>query len=152
MQQTRGVVKQITVEELFGSSLPKDPTHEPSLRDSFLCGMNCGPPSLPLEPLLTSHLSANPFLPQHSISPVLMASSGSESFQALSRHCGPTGPQAPPYINPLKNDSHGISKPVAVPGFLPSSLVTPQSFQEPTPKVSTAFTSVNATAGQVRQC
>ncbi|XP_062855270.1 mRNA-decapping enzyme 1A isoform X2 [Trichomycterus rosablanca] len=151
-KQTHGVVKQITVEELFGSSLPKDPTPEPSPSDSFLRGMSYGPPSLPLEPLLTSRLSANPLLPQHSISPVLMASSGSESVQALGGHCGQTGPQPPPpYINPLKNDSHGIPKPVAVPGFLPSALVTPQSFREPTPKVPTAFTSINATSAQTKE-
>lgn len=149
------MVKQITVEELFGSSLPKNPTPpaESISGESFLRGMSYGPPPppVPLEPLLTQCLSANPRLPQHSISPALMAPSGPENIPALGGHRGQAGPQAAPqYINPLKNDSHGIPKPTAMPGFMPSTLVTPQSFREPTPKAPAVFTSKPAASAQVR--
>lgn len=156
-------MKQITVEELFGSSLPKNPTPpaESITGENFLRGMSYGPhtmppptmppPTMPLEPILTQCLSANPLLPQHSISPSLMATSAPENVPALSSHRGQTGPQsAPQYINPLTNDCHGIPKPTAVPGFMPSTLVTPQSFREPTPKAPAVFTSKPAAPTQVR--
>ncbi|XP_060736729.1 mRNA-decapping enzyme 1A isoform X3 [Tachysurus vachellii] len=153
-RQTHGVVKQITVEELFGSSLPKNPTPpaETISGESFLRGISYGPPPVPLEPLLTQCLSANPLLPQHSISPGLMAPSGSENVPALGGHRGQTGPQAAPqYINSLKNDGHAIPKPTAVPGFMPSTLVTPQSFREPTPKAPAVFTSKPAASAQTKE-
>lgn len=153
-KQTHGVVKQITVEELFGSSLPKNPTPpaESISGENFLRGMSYGPPPVPLEPLLTQCLSANPLLPQHSISPALMAPSGAENVPALGGHRGQTGPQAAPkYINPLKNDGHGIPKPTAVPGFMPSTLVTPQSFREPTAKAPAVFTSKPAASAQTKE-
>ncbi|GAA6108294.1 mRNA-decapping enzyme 1A isoform X1 [Tachysurus ichikawai] len=152
--QTHGVVKQITVEELFGSSLPKNPTPpaETISGESFLRGISYGPPPVPLEPLLTQCLSANPLLPQHSISPGLMVPSGSENVPALGGHRGQTGPQAAPqYINSLKNDGHAIPKPTAVPGFMPSTLVTPQSFREPTPKAPAVFTSKPAASAQTKE-
>ncbi|KAK3540499.1 hypothetical protein QTP70_032456 [Hemibagrus guttatus] len=153
-EKTHGVVKQITVEELFGSSLPKNPTPpaESIPGDSFLRGIGYGPPPVPLEPLLTQCLSANPLLPQHSISPGLMAPNGPENVPALGSHRGQTGPQAAPqYINPLKNDGHAIPKPTAVPGFMPSTLVTPQSFREPTPKAPAVFTSKPAASAQTKE-
>uniref|UniRef100_A0A8B9LEY4 5'-(N(7)-methylguanosine 5'-triphospho)-[mRNA] hydrolase n=1 Tax=Astyanax mexicanus TaxID=7994 RepID=A0A8B9LEY4_ASTMX len=162
---THSVVKQITVEELFGSSLPKDPAppvppghnhSEPTPGESFLQRLTYGPPPLPLEPLLTPCLTADPGGPglvpllqaggsrdpQHSVSPRLMAPSGTENVPALIGPRGQTGPQAAPqYINPVQGEGHGIPKPAPVPGFIPSTLVTPQSFRDPTPKAPVAFTS-----------
>ncbi|XP_049342232.1 mRNA-decapping enzyme 1A isoform X4 [Astyanax mexicanus] len=162
---THSVVKQITVEELFGSSLPKDPAppvppghnhSEPTPGESFLQRLTYGPPPLPLEPLLTPRLTADPGGPglvpllqaggsrdpQHSVSPRLMAPSGTENVPALIGPRGQTGPQAAPqYINPVQGEGHGIPKPAPVPGFIPSTLVTPQSFRDPTPKAPVAFTS-----------
>ncbi|TSL97241.1 mRNA-decapping enzyme 1A [Bagarius yarrelli] len=153
-KQTHGIVKQITVEELFGSSLPKNPTPpaEALSGESFLRGLTYGPPPVPLDPLLTQCLSANPLLSHHSISPGLMAPSGSENVPALGGHRGQTVPQAAPqYINPLKNESHSVPKPTAVPGFMPSTLVTPQCFREPTPKAPAVFTSKPAASAQPKE-
>ncbi|KAI5101541.1 mRNA-decapping enzyme 1A, partial [Silurus meridionalis] len=152
-KQTHSVVKQITVEELFGSSLPKNPTPPAeSISDSFLRGIGYGPPPVPMEPILTQCLAANPLLPQHSISPGLMAQAGAENVPALGSHRKQTGPQAAPqYINPMKNDGRGIPKPTAVPGFMPSALVTPQSFREPTPIAPAVFTSKPAASVQTKE-
>ncbi|XP_072538264.1 mRNA-decapping enzyme 1A isoform X2 [Salminus brasiliensis] len=172
---THSVVKQITVEELFGSSLPKEPAppvppchnpSEPTSGESFLRGLAYAPPPLPLEPLLTPRLTADPGGPglvpllqagcsrdpQHSVSPRLMAQSGAENVPALGGPRGQTGPPAAPqYMNPLKGDGHGIPKPAPGSGFMPSALVTPQSFREPTPKAPTVFTSKSTASAQPKE-
>uniref|UniRef100_A0AAY5F5M9 5'-(N(7)-methylguanosine 5'-triphospho)-[mRNA] hydrolase n=1 Tax=Electrophorus electricus TaxID=8005 RepID=A0AAY5F5M9_ELEEL len=148
-----GVIKQITVEELFGSSLPKDPAplasghnpSDPAPADSFLRGLTYAPPPLPLEPLLTPR----PRDPLHSVPPRLMAPSGAEGVPTLVCPQGAPAPQAAPrYVNPLKGDGHGMAKPAAVPGFIPTTLVTPQSFREPSPKAPAVFTSKTSPCGQ----
>ncbi|XP_026870815.2 mRNA-decapping enzyme 1A isoform X2 [Electrophorus electricus] len=166
-----GVIKQITVEELFGSSLPKDPAplasghnpSDPAPADSFLRGLTYAPPPLPLEPLLTPRLTADPGGPGlvpllkaggprdplHSVPPRLMAPSGAEGVPTLVCPQGAPAPQAAPrYVNPLKGDGHGMAKPAAVPGFIPTTLVTPQSFREPSPKAPAVFTSKTSPCGQ----
>uniref|UniRef100_A0AAR2LRG6 5'-(N(7)-methylguanosine 5'-triphospho)-[mRNA] hydrolase n=1 Tax=Pygocentrus nattereri TaxID=42514 RepID=A0AAR2LRG6_PYGNA len=170
---THSVVKQITVEELFGSSLPKDPAppalpahnpSDPTPGESFLRGLTYAPPPLPLEPLLTPRLTADPGGPglvpllqaggsrdpKHSVSPRLMAQSGAENVPVLTGPRGQTGAQAAPqYINTHKGDGHGIPKPVS--DFMPSTLVTPQSFREPTPKAPAVFTSKSTASAQNKE-
>ncbi|XP_066500584.1 mRNA-decapping enzyme 1A [Hoplias malabaricus] len=172
---THSVVKQITVEELFGSSLPKDPApfaplahnaSDPIPGESFLRGLAYGPPPLPLEPLRTPRLTADPggpslvpllqtggpMDPHHSVSPKLITQSGPENVPALGAPRGKTGPQpAPQYVNPLKGDGHGIPKPGTVSGFMPSELVTPQSFRDPTPKAPAVFTTKSTTSVQNKE-
>ncbi|XP_030640802.1 mRNA-decapping enzyme 1A [Chanos chanos] len=174
------VVKQITVEELFGSSLPKEPAcpaptaqnpTDPSQPEGFLRGVSYGPPPLPLEPLLTPRLTADPggsdrplapglvpLLqasgprdPQSSVSPRLVAQSGAELPTGLGAPRGPNPGSQPTYMNPLKTDGHSIPMPGLAPSFLPSPLVTPQSFREPVPKPPGAFAGNTATPGQSKE-
>ncbi|XP_076859165.1 mRNA-decapping enzyme 1A isoform X2 [Brachyhypopomus gauderio] len=151
-----GVKKQITVEELFGSSLPKDPlptavaahnSTDPAPGEGFLHGLTYVPPPLPLEPLLTPRLTVDPGGP--GLVPILTAGGPRDPLHAApprpSVSDGVPVPQAPPrYVKPLKADGHGVAKPAAMPGFIPSSLFTPQNFRETT--VKAAFTS-HTTAG-----
>ncbi|KAI4895089.1 hypothetical protein NFI96_026227, partial [Prochilodus magdalenae] len=169
---THSVVKQITVEELFGSSLPKDPApaapnpSDPTSGENFLRGLTYAPPPLPLEPLLTPRLTADPGGPglvpllqaassrdtKHSVSPRLMPQSGAENVPVLGGTRGQAGPQAAPqYINPHKGDGHGIPKPATVSDFMPSTLVTPQSFRDPTPKAPAVFTSKSTASAQNKE-
>uniref|UniRef100_A0A3P8T0T9 5'-(N(7)-methylguanosine 5'-triphospho)-[mRNA] hydrolase n=1 Tax=Amphiprion percula TaxID=161767 RepID=A0A3P8T0T9_AMPPE len=134
------MVKQITVEELFGSSLPKDPSL----------------PSLPPQNASSSHepstayIQKPPYPPpahQSSLLPPQLAAQDPGSNQ---RHQGPgllpapytlhpehrpapPGPSAPPPAPPatVPSVNSDIHKPILAPNFLPSTLVPPYSFQEP---------------------
>ncbi|XP_016316611.1 mRNA-decapping enzyme 1A-like isoform X2 [Sinocyclocheilus anshuiensis] len=126
------VVKQITVEELFGSSLPKE---APQSTSSTVGESKRGPAFVhSVEPLLAPHLSADPggtalvslFQGCGIRDPRPAASnteeSGSRSTSQSVRR-GSAGPLPPAYMNP-PTDGHGL------PGFMPGPLVTPQSFRE----------------------
>uniref|UniRef100_A0A8C6VWP2 5'-(N(7)-methylguanosine 5'-triphospho)-[mRNA] hydrolase n=1 Tax=Nothobranchius furzeri TaxID=105023 RepID=A0A8C6VWP2_NOTFU len=113
------MVKQITVEELFGSSLPKEP-------------------SLMAAPVFHSVVPRQDPQSQSSISSLMMSPSGSEHLAT------PSGPIASPVtpssflgqdlVGSLKpaasSVNSGVHKPVLAPSFLPSALVPPHSFQE----------------------
>ncbi|XP_043089336.1 mRNA-decapping enzyme 1A [Puntigrus tetrazona] len=138
------VVKQITVEELFGSSLPKEASQSTS--SSVGEGLR-GSAMASVEPLLAPRLSADPAGPAlvslfqgcGTRDPRPVASSTEDSQnrstgQSVRR--GSAGPPPPAYISPL-TDGHGL--PVSLPGFMPRPLVTPQSFREPACKVPGPF-------------
>ncbi|XP_016336197.1 mRNA-decapping enzyme 1A isoform X2 [Sinocyclocheilus anshuiensis] len=144
------VVKQITVEELFGSSLPKE---APQSTSSTVGESMRGPAFVhSVEPLLASRLSADPG------GPVLVSlfqgcgtrdprpSASNTEDSGSSR--GSTGPLPPAYTNP-PTEGHGM--PVSLPGFMPSPLVTPQSFRESACKVSGPFTGKAALSAQSKE-
>ncbi|XP_050974052.1 mRNA-decapping enzyme 1A isoform X2 [Labeo rohita] len=154
------VVKQITVEELFGSSLPKEPSQSTSSTvGESMRGSAFAPPPHSVEPLLAPRISADPGGPAlvslfqgcGNREPRPAASSTEESgsrsaSQPVRR--GSAGPLTPAYINPL-TDAHGM--PVSLPGFMPSPLVTPQSFRESACKVSGPFTGKAALSAQSKE-
>ncbi|CAJ1085560.1 mRNA-decapping enzyme 1A [Xyrichtys novacula] len=174
-------VKQITVEELFDSSLPKDATsvifpvqHTTTacsgLSISYHQNQSCSapahlnqlPPSnLPSPDSRSNQQSQAPILPQApyvlhpspifksmvpksehqplcSVFPLMMPPAGSEP------HAAPPGCAASPCttymrkevlstLKPAVSSVHmNIHKPVLAPNFLPSALLPPHSFQEPT--------------------
>ncbi|KAF4109531.1 hypothetical protein G5714_008783 [Onychostoma macrolepis] len=154
------VVKQITVEELFGSSLPKEaPQSTSSSVGDSMRGPAFAPPSRSVEPLLTPRLSADPGGPAlvslfqgcGTRDPRPAASNTEESqsrstSQSVRR--GSAGPLPPAYMNPL-TDGHGM--PVSLPGFMPGPLVTPQSFRESACKVAGPFTGKAALSAQSKE-
>lgn len=116
-------VKQITVEELFGSSLPKDPGPPP-----------IPPPSAPVYLQNQSPLPPAPPAPQ----PSAFKLQPGPVFQP---HHPPVAFLGQEILNSLKSPPVGggggstdVHKPALAPSFLPSTLVPPQSFQEPTGK------------------
>ncbi|XP_059379453.1 mRNA-decapping enzyme 1A-like isoform X2 [Carassius carassius] len=134
------VVKQITVEELFGSSLPKEVSQSTS---STVGESMRGPVSHSVEPLLAPRLSTDP---------------GGPALVSLFQGCGTRDPR-PAASNteesgigrgsagPLPpTEGHGM--PVSLPGFMPGPLVTPQSFRESASKVSGPFTGKAALSAQ----
>lgn len=152
-QASHSVVKQITVEELFGSSLPKEPAQTTSAAGEGTRGLAYGPPPRSVEPLLTPRLSSDPGGPAlvslfQGRDPRTAASSTEESggrSGAPSTRRGSAGPLPPAYMNPL-TDGHVTA--MSLPGFMPSPLVTPQSFRETGCKVSVPFTGKTAAAAQ----
>uniref|UniRef100_A0A8C1MYM5 5'-(N(7)-methylguanosine 5'-triphospho)-[mRNA] hydrolase n=1 Tax=Cyprinus carpio TaxID=7962 RepID=A0A8C1MYM5_CYPCA len=152
------VVKQITVEELFGSSLPKEaPQSASSTVGESKRGPVFAPPSHSVEPLRAPRLSADPGGPAlvslfqgcGTRDPRPAASNTEESqsrstSQSVRR--GSAGPLPPAYMNPL-TDGHGL--PVSLPGFMPGSLVTPQSFRESACKGPGPFTGKAPLSAQV---
>ncbi|XP_052461238.1 mRNA-decapping enzyme 1A-like isoform X3 [Carassius gibelio] len=121
----RSVVKQITVEELFGSSLPKEASQSTS---SSVGESMCAPVSHSVEPLLAPRLSTDPgpalvSLFQGGTRDPRPAASDTEET-GIGR--GSAGPLPP-------TEGHGM------PGFMPGPLVTPQSFRESACKVSGPF-------------
>ncbi|XP_065103829.1 mRNA-decapping enzyme 1A [Paramisgurnus dabryanus] len=141
------IVKQITVEELFGSSLPKEtpqssnPTPAESLR-----GLTFAPqltPRLSTEPALVSLLQGSGTRDsQHPISPKAAVSNTEESTVGSS---GPALRRLPPArVNTLA-DRDGM------PGFMPGPLVTPQCFVESGCKVSTSFTGKSPASVQSKE-
>ncbi|XP_077086392.1 mRNA-decapping enzyme 1A isoform X2 [Siphateles boraxobius] len=122
-KSSHSVVKQITVEELFGSSFPKDPSQSQSTA--------YGPALLSCEPGDPALVSL--FQPRDSRT---SASHTQESGGASGRR-GSAGPLTPAYMSPL-TEAHGIAVPL--PGFRPGPLVTPQSFRETGCKATGAFT------------
>ncbi|XP_073675101.1 mRNA-decapping enzyme 1A [Garra rufa] len=152
------VVKQITVEELFGSSLPKEPPQSTgSTVGESMRGPAFAPPPHSVEPLLAPRISADPGGPAfvslfqgcgtRDPRPATSNSeeSGSRSASQTVRR-GSAGPLPPAYMSPL-TDAHGM--PLSLPGFMPSSLVTPQSFRETACKVSGPFAGKAALPAQV---
>uniref|UniRef100_A0A672K6B8 5'-(N(7)-methylguanosine 5'-triphospho)-[mRNA] hydrolase n=1 Tax=Sinocyclocheilus grahami TaxID=75366 RepID=A0A672K6B8_SINGR len=147
------VVKQITVEELFGSSLPKE---APQSTSSTVGERMRGPAFVhSVEPLLAPHLSADPggtalvslFQGCGTRDPRPAASNTEESgsrttSQSVRR--GSAGPLPPAYMNP-PTDGHGL------PGFMPSPLVTPQSFRESACKGPGPFTEKAALSAQSKE-
>lgn len=146
------MVKQITVEELFGSSLPKDPalptipTSNPPLPPS-------APPTAPVYLQNQSPLQPAP-IPQQppTILPSPYNLHPSPVFKptapSANPHCPVSPLGLPPHpaqphppgaflgqeiLNSLKPavNSADVHKPALAPNFLPSTLVPPQSFQEP---------------------
>lgn len=147
------IVKQITVEELFGSSLPKDPTlpampaSNPPLPPTAI--HNQAYPTVAVNPLLPPQLHQAPAIipAPYNIhpSPVFQSMGPRPDIQP---HCpiSPLAPSHPPapqqtppgavlgqeILNSLKpivnTDMH---KPILAPNFLPSTLFPPQSFREP---------------------
>ncbi|KAG5281914.1 hypothetical protein AALO_G00050190 [Alosa alosa] len=126
------VVKQITVEELFGSSLPKDPAPTcppgPSAVDAsqpsegFVPGRTYGAPAPPLEPLLTPRLAApdpggsdRPLFP--GLVPLLQPASPREPQQTSvsPRLVPPPGPEPLVNLGPPPPVSHGPPGPPAPP-------------------------------------
>ncbi|XP_051509843.1 mRNA-decapping enzyme 1A-like [Myxocyprinus asiaticus] len=141
------IVKQITVEELFSSSLPKEtPPSSNSTPADSMRGLIFAPPPHSVEPLLTPCFTADPGgpalvsmlqgvsarHPQHPITP----RAAEESV------VGSIGPFPPAYMTPLTD---------RLPGFLPSPLVTPQSFRESACKVSASFTGKSTTSAQSKE-
>uniref|UniRef100_A0A672KJV0 5'-(N(7)-methylguanosine 5'-triphospho)-[mRNA] hydrolase n=1 Tax=Sinocyclocheilus grahami TaxID=75366 RepID=A0A672KJV0_SINGR len=147
------VVKQITVEELFGSSIPKE---APQSTSSTVGESMRGPAFVhSVEPLLAPHLSADPggtalvslFQGCGTRDPRPAASNTEESgsrttSQSVRR--GSAGPLPPAYMNP-PTDGHGL------PGFMPSPLVTPQSFRESACKGPGPFTEKAALSAQSKE-
>uniref|UniRef100_A0A8C1UVU5 5'-(N(7)-methylguanosine 5'-triphospho)-[mRNA] hydrolase n=1 Tax=Cyprinus carpio TaxID=7962 RepID=A0A8C1UVU5_CYPCA len=144
------VVKQITVEELFGSSLPKEaPQSTSSTVGESMRGPAFAPPSRSVEPLLAPRLSADPGGP--ALVSLFQACGTRDQRPAASNaeesgsSRGSAGPLPPAYTNP-PTDGHGM--PVSLPGFMPGPLVTPQSFRESACKVSGPFTGKAALSAQ----
>ncbi|XP_016372327.1 mRNA-decapping enzyme 1A-like isoform X3 [Sinocyclocheilus rhinocerous] len=144
------VVKQITVEELFGSSLPKE---VPQSTSSTVGESKRGPAFVhSVEPLLAPRLSADPggtalvslFQGCGTRDPRPAAlnteESGSRSTSQSVRR-GSAGPLPPAYMNP-PTDGYGL------PGFMPGPLVTPQSFRESACKGPGPFTGKAALSAQ----
>uniref|UniRef100_A0A8C2H2B9 5'-(N(7)-methylguanosine 5'-triphospho)-[mRNA] hydrolase n=1 Tax=Cyprinus carpio TaxID=7962 RepID=A0A8C2H2B9_CYPCA len=147
------VVKQITVEELFGSSLPKEaPQSTSSTVGESMRGPAFAPPSRSVEPLLAPHLSADPGGP--ALVSLFQACGTRDQRPAASNpeesgsSRGSAGPLPPAYTNP-PTDGHGM--PVSLPGFMPGPLVTPQSFRESACKVSGPFTGKAALSAQSKE-
>ncbi|KAK7884380.1 hypothetical protein WMY93_027503 [Mugilogobius chulae] len=105
------MVKQITVEELFGSSLPKDPPLPPG----------------PQQPAFNLHPSPV-FQPLSPVSPLAPAPVTPQQQQQQQPPQPPGAFLGQEILNSLKADVH---KPILAPSFLPSTLVPPHSFQEP---------------------
>ncbi|ROL47249.1 mRNA-decapping enzyme 1A, partial [Anabarilius grahami] len=158
-KSSHSVVKQITVEELFGSSLPKEPAQTNSAAGEGMRGLAYGPPPRSVEPLLTPRLSSDPGGPAlvslfqgcGSRDPRTAASNTEESggrSGAQSTRRGSAGPPPPAYMNPL-TDGHVTA--MSLPGFMPSPLVTPQSFRETGCKVSVPFTGKTAASAQSKE-
>ncbi|CAM4713547.1 unnamed protein product [Leuciscus chuanchicus] len=122
-KSSHSVVKQITVEELFGSSFPKDPSQSQSPA--------YGPPLLSCDPGGPALVTL--FQTRDSRT---SASHTQESGGASGRR-GSAGPLTPAYMSPL-TEPHGIAAPL--PGFRPGPLVTPQSFRETGCKATGSFT------------
>ncbi|XDV48347.1 hypothetical protein PO909_017770 [Leuciscus waleckii] len=122
-KSSHSVVKQITVEELFGSSFPKDPSQSqsPAYGPPLLSCDQGGPALVSLFQTRDSRTSA---------------SHTQESGGASGRR-GSAGPLTPAYMSPL-TEPHGIAAPL--PGFRPGPLVTPQSFRETGCKATGSFT------------
>uniref|UniRef100_A0A8C1UV94 5'-(N(7)-methylguanosine 5'-triphospho)-[mRNA] hydrolase n=1 Tax=Cyprinus carpio TaxID=7962 RepID=A0A8C1UV94_CYPCA len=147
------VVKQITVEELFGSSLPKEaPQSTSSTVGESMRGPAFAPPSRSVEPLLAPRLSADPGGP--ALVSLFQACGTRDQRPAASNaeesgsSRGSAGPLPPAYTNP-PTDGHGM--PVSLPGFMPGPLVTPQSFRESACKVSGPFTGKAALSAQSKE-
>ncbi|XP_035015708.1 mRNA-decapping enzyme 1A [Hippoglossus stenolepis] len=154
------IVKQITVEELFGSSLSKDPslpampaqnTTNASSDPSYIQnhgtnqrhqvpGLLPAPYALHPSPVFQSVVPMSDHQPLCSVSPLMVPHPGSELRTA------PPGPAAPPpsasgaflgqeILSSLKSAvpsmNSDIHKPILAPSFLPSTLVPPHSFHEP---------------------
>uniref|UniRef100_A0A667XB54 5'-(N(7)-methylguanosine 5'-triphospho)-[mRNA] hydrolase n=1 Tax=Myripristis murdjan TaxID=586833 RepID=A0A667XB54_9TELE len=118
IQSSHTGVKQITVEELFGSSIPKDPSL-PAMpaQNTTTAPSDPTSPYLQSQPYPTSaHL--DPLLPPHLTAP----------------DTAPNQPPPGPILGTLKSAvpsvNSDIHKPILAPNFLPSTLVPPQSFQE----------------------
>ncbi|KAI4824103.1 hypothetical protein KUCAC02_012646 [Chaenocephalus aceratus] len=153
------MVKQITVEELFGSSLPKGPSLPiMPTQNSSTASSDPSTAYLQNQPYPTPALQTPLFPPHHSsqdpasgqrhqvpgLLPAPYALQPGSVFQSRSP-AGPephAAPSAPPtaYLGqdmlatlkaavPLVN--HDLHKPILAPNFLPNRLFTPHSFQEP---------------------
>ncbi|XP_059358676.1 mRNA-decapping enzyme 1A-like [Carassius carassius] len=144
-------VKQITVEELFGSSLSREVSQSSS---STVGESKRGPVFAPLcpsvEPLLAPRLSADPGGPAlvslfqgcGTRDPRPAASNTEERSSSQCVQRGSAGPLPPAYMSPL-TDGPGL------PGFMPGPLVTPQSFRESTCKLPGPFTGKTALSAPV---
>ncbi|XP_056102920.1 mRNA-decapping enzyme 1A isoform X2 [Rhinichthys klamathensis goyatoka] len=119
-KSSHSVVKQITVEELFGSSFPKDPSQSQSQSPAY------GPPLLSCDP-------GGPALV--SLFQTRDSRTNASHTQETGRR-GSAGPPTPAYMSPL-TEAHGIAVPL--PGFRPGPLVTPQSFRETGCKATGSF-------------
>ncbi|XP_056320545.1 mRNA-decapping enzyme 1A isoform X2 [Danio aesculapii] len=147
-KSSHSVVKQITVEELFGSSLPKDP---PPVSSISVVGEGLGLRGLPFGPAVAPRLSTDPGGPPllSLLQPRDPRTAAEETSGGSSVPRGSTSPFPPAFISA---DAHGM--PVSLPGFMPSPLVTPQSFRESGCKTSAPFTgktAASAPAGPVVQ-
>ncbi|XP_067269040.1 mRNA-decapping enzyme 1A isoform X1 [Pseudorasbora parva] len=155
-KSSHSVVKQITVEELFGSSFTKEPAQSAnSAAGESVRGLTYGPTPASVEPLRAPRLSSDPGGPAlvslfqgcGGRDPRTAASSAEESgSNGHSVRRGSAGPLPPSYMSPL-SDGHGMA--VSLPGFMPSPLVTPQSFRESGCKVAGPFTGKAAASAQV---
>ncbi|XP_052418882.1 mRNA-decapping enzyme 1A [Carassius gibelio] len=134
-------VKQITVEELFGSSLSREVSQSSS---SSVGEGKRGPVFAPLcpsvEPLLAPRLSADP---------------GAPALVSLFQSCGTRDPR--PAASNTEERSSGPSvqrgsaayRSPLTDGFMPGPLVTPQSFRESTCKLPGPFTGKTALSAPV---
>ncbi|NP_878313.2 mRNA-decapping enzyme 1A [Danio rerio] len=133
-KSSHSVVKQITVEELFGSSLPKDP---PPLSSISVVGEGLGLRGIPFNPALAPRLSSDPGGPP--LLSLLQPRDPRTAAEETSAPRGSTSPFPPAFISA---DAHGM--PVSLPGFMPSPLVTPQSFRDSGCKTSAPFSGKTA--------
>ncbi|XP_056628506.1 mRNA-decapping enzyme 1A isoform X2 [Triplophysa dalaica] len=130
------VVKQITVEELFGSSLPKETLSNPTPSESthaltFTPRLSADPGGTALVSLLQGASIRDP---QHPITPKAPALNAEGS-------CGPVmRPLPPALVNPLTDRDE-----------MPSSLVTPQSFIDLGCKLPPSFTGKSTAAAQSKE-
>lgn len=137
-KSSHSVVKQITVEELFGSSLPKDP---PPVSSISAVGEGLGLRGLPFGPAVPPRLSSDPGGPPllSLLQPRDPRTAAEETSGGSSAPRGSSSPFPPAFISA---DAHGM--PVSLPGFMPSPLVTPQSFRDSGCKTSAPFTGKTA--------
>ncbi|XP_057213496.1 mRNA-decapping enzyme 1A isoform X2 [Triplophysa rosa] len=130
------VVKQITVEELFGSSLPKETPSNPTPSEStraltFTPRLSADPGGTTLVSLLQGASTRDP---QHPITPKATALNAEGSCGLVLR------PLPPALLNPLTDRDE-----------MPSSLVTPQSFIDLGCKLSPSFTGKSAAPTQSKE-
>uniref|UniRef100_A0A3Q3AH95 5'-(N(7)-methylguanosine 5'-triphospho)-[mRNA] hydrolase n=1 Tax=Kryptolebias marmoratus TaxID=37003 RepID=A0A3Q3AH95_KRYMA len=124
------VVKQITVEELFGSSLPKEPPL--MTKPSQIAAASGDLPAAYIQkqpPEPQSQCSVSPLMMAQADAEILAAPAGSTASPAaptpfLGQEIMSIHKPAVPPVNP------GLHKPILAPSFLPSALVPPHSFQE----------------------
>uniref|UniRef100_A0A3B3QTZ6 5'-(N(7)-methylguanosine 5'-triphospho)-[mRNA] hydrolase n=1 Tax=Paramormyrops kingsleyae TaxID=1676925 RepID=A0A3B3QTZ6_9TELE len=146
-QNSHSGVKQITVEELFGSSLPKEqpPLGFTSQGVTEKGKRDCLGHTLPLEAPLIPHLHIDPGGGRLGTASAL--TNTEQHFGSTEEKTTPSYPLRPSPVVALP--SAALTKPPLAPSFLPSLLATPECFREPVVKAAPYSTTL-AAPGQVK--